>query len=76
MIDDHNTREMERGGAGGASGGNGMLVLSVGGRVGEEWALKRVEGRRSEVAFGGGESEMEGKEEREEKIQEREEEEL
>lgn len=51
-------------------------MLSVRRRVVEEWALERVEGGRSEDAFGGGEGEADGGEEREGEEDERETEEL
>lgn len=49
------TLEEDRGGASGADGGKGVLVLAIGGGVGEERELDWIEGGGSEEAFGGGE---------------------
>lgn len=57
-------------------GRDGVLVLSIGERIGEERGLDRVEGRGSEEAFGLGERGVESEKQREEKIEKRETEEL
>lgn len=70
------TWEINRGFAGGASGGNGVFVLAVRQRVREEWALKGIEWWWSEKAFGGGETEIDGGEKGGEEVEERETEEF
>lgn len=75
-IEGESTWEVDRGRASGTEGGDGILVLSIGGRVGEERSEEGVEGRGSENAFGVGERGVESEKERREKVEQRETEKL
>jgi hypothetical protein len=57
-------------------GWDGVLVLPIGGRVGEERGMDWVEGRGSEEALRLGESGVESEKERGEEVEQRETEEL
>lgn len=71
------TGEEDRGGAGGAVGGEGVLVGAIVGRVGEERGLDGIEGGRAEEAAGGrAERCVEGQEESGEEVEQRETEQL